>query len=598
MDSGVAVTTQTTRDYRFAPSVGSWHVELVRLARQLDSADPVNVLEEIDQEIDSVLDLLSPESRRIPTVERIRYAFALSILHNILSAGGRVQVLDSEIYVAWPDWNSQHGRELTRLALSNLIEMKPLTEQDRRLLLSTSAPSLSTEQLYTVMAEGDFWLEPADARHPSGATYGNIFALALRTWSMPYRDRPGRNKRFVIVGRHPTLPMSPVVVGLIEVGDDAPYSTERNSLLCLRTEELLPWIYSVTARPEISSRIAERFANIRSALLPIDGLDLGATTASDIVNEQHALLTRAVGRSQSDKEFVEKKRLAYLVRLAHGEVAFSRIAHGEVLTENDASLREGVRAYRDLIVPRVHMEVSICGALPPFSWALAGKLVVSFLAHPAILGVTQNAQGSIVQKVFAIDSLRTALPDWGILGITTKGLYPSHSALYNRADVPASTGTLRMRRIGETRGATATLLGPRTARLAQHVQDVNDNKRQVSLVYGTGGAKRQRLIESAVISTGLPGSFIHAGIRRPVYGMRFASNIEEIIWCGAEPKWLVERYTSGESYSDAALALWRKRWLTKLGARLQKTDEVVPGLVNVLEGNGIQDDDVDSPAVS
>jgi hypothetical protein len=244
------------------------------------------------------------------------------------------------------------------------------------------------------------------------------------------------------------------------------------------------------------------------------------------------------------------------------------------------------------------MEVTICGAVPPFNWALAGKLVVAFLAHPAILDVTRNAQGSIIQKVFHIDQIQGLLPDWGLLALTTKGLYPSHSALYNRADLPGAGKLIRLRRIGETRGETATLLGPRTSRLAQLVQDTTTNQRQVSLVYGTGGAKRQRLIESAVISTGLPGSFIHAGIRRPVYGTRMIANMEDTIWRGDKPRWAVERDCSEEEYAQAATNLWRKRWLDKLHTRVLSTNKQVVGLADVLEGVQAEVDDVDPQSVS
>src|SRR3989337_1116129 len=102
---------------------------------------------------------------------------------------------------------------------------------------------------------------------------------------------------------------------------------------------------------------------LRQALLPIPGISTDLSAAS-VVELRDELLRRAQGRSQSEDALVEKKRIAYLVRLAMGEIALDGIAGGQ--PEDPAGIREGVRAVHDLTVPRVHMEVTVCGAVPPF----------------------------------------------------------------------------------------------------------------------------------------------------------------------------------------------------------------------------------------
>jgi hypothetical protein len=82
------------RTYHFAPAVGAWRVELVRLARSLESLNG-NVLEEIEQESESVLETVQ-YGQSCASYERLRFAFALSLLHDILNAGGEAQVRDSE----------------------------------------------------------------------------------------------------------------------------------------------------------------------------------------------------------------------------------------------------------------------------------------------------------------------------------------------------------------------------------------------------------------------------------------------------------------------------------------------------------------------
>ncbi len=575
------MVTTSIRDYRFAPAVGRWHLELVRLARSLGEITG-DLLKNLDEEVVTLLDDINNPTSPSPSPDRMRYVFALSVLYDILRAGGRIQTFDSNIYVSWPNWHASNGRSITRKALEQLTEWKSLSKTERAQLKAVSAPSMSRQTLLRFLEQGEFWLESAGAKHPTGISYNTAFTLALRSWTMPYRDRPGRVRRFVVVGRHSEICSDPVVMGLIEIADDAPYSVERNELLGLQPHFFLQWLSKQANKEAIAAALTQRLYRLRTAILPIPEIE-PSVPAADIIAGQQELLMRAGGRSQTAHDFMLKKRIAYLVRLAHGEIASQRLAQNEEVSAQDYSLREGIRAIRDLTVPRVHMEVTVCGAIPPFTHALGGKLVVTFLAHPQILSVTQRTDSSILRNIFDVEQVQQLLPNYGILALTTKGLYPSHSALYNRAEVPGIVNAIRLEKLGETKGQTATLFSARTAKLARLMQSAFEGRRLVSTVYGTGGAKRQRLIESAILSMGLPETFVHAGIRRPVYGLPMVRNPEGVIWAGEEPSWLVERGSNARSYSEQATLLWRKRWFGRVESRLQTIPEQIPGLLEALD---------------
>jgi hypothetical protein len=559
------VTRDAPRSYRFTPEVGPWRIEFTRLARSLREPSDV-VFEKLDREVEDTLALVDGNGKT-PTLERLKFAFSLSLLSDLIRSGGRVQVMDSEVFVSWPDWEADDARAVARRAFEALVERRQPSETERRAFGSVFAENLDAETLLEFLSDGEFWLEPADSRHPSGVRYGDAFSVALRLWSMPYRGREGRMRRFVVVGSHKRIFPSPVVVGLIEVGDDAPYSSERDAFLGLRSTEFLAWIEATPDRAHAAAEIAERFSNLRQAVLPPDELD-PRLPASTILSRASELLAMSSGRSRHDEDFVDKKRVAYLLRLAQGERAMARLGAGEELQSDDADLREGVRAVHNITVPRMHMEVTVCGGLPPFTVGLAGKLVVAFLGHPEIIELGRTSTGSILLDVFDKDLIADLLPDHGLLAITTKGLYPGHSALYNRAVLPGPKGPLRLRHIGDTRGSTTALLHNRTGKLAKLVVAGGERDRRVSLVYGTGGAKRQRSIQSASLSIGLPSDFAHAGIHRPIYGIRFASNVEEVIWRGAAPAWNLDRAWDSSEYSRRAVDVWRQRWLGTSQRRL------------------------------
>ena len=248
----------------------------------------------------------------------------------------------------------------------------------------------------------------------------------------------------------------------------------------------------------------------------------------------------------------ERKRLAYLARLVSGEVAMrSR-------TLDQGGARDAVRVLRDLTVPRIHLEITICGALEPFNQLLGGKLVAGLMAHPAVRSLADRPVGQITRSLFK-ERIGEMLPRHGACLLTTKGLYARHSAQYNRVQLPPGSAPLSLRKVGDTVGTTTSLISDRTAKLAEFVLEQEGND-AVSRTYGSGGGKRQRFIETAANLSGLHEALVHARISRPVYGVSLVSNLKEVALLNLEPRWRLGPDTSSEEYEREALALWRTRW--------------------------------------
>jgi hypothetical protein len=161
------------------------------------------------------------------------------------------------------------------------------------------APDLDGEQLAQILAEGSFELIPASALHPSGIPYAEAFSAALRYWTMPYRGRTGRMRRFVLTASHETLGLHPIVAGILELGDEAPFCTWRDDLLGLSVASLLQWI---ALDPKKNARLAaKRLRSIRKCLRPRSR-------------------GRSIGGSEDGGELLkDRKRLIYALRLAQGE---------------------------------------------------------------------------------------------------------------------------------------------------------------------------------------------------------------------------------------------------------------------------------------
>lgn len=585
------VKTKNGLFHAFTPIVGTWSCRLLKVYRFIASASRDEV---VDYLRDVALESLKDGST---SADGARFSFALSLLHDILASGGEVRIVDSSLWVAWPEWHTSDGREVLRRAMK--VHQRPLTTSgnlNESSLREMFAGEMHAKEVCNFLENARFSLMSGAEIHPSGHSYSEAFSLAVKYWSMPYRGREGRANRFVVVGKHQHFE-APVVVGIIETGDDAPYSSIRDEELVLSEVGFKSWLNEFDADEvtEIATNISRRFQRIRAQLRVPE--ELKSLSAVDVLSVEKRLSEEASGRSGSAEGLSEKRKLSYLIRLSHGEHAFSMMARDGVGSAVwNRSLGKALRSFQNLTLPRIHTEVTICGAVPPFSVALAGKLVVSFIGHPAIVDSLRGSVGQILSDAFWAQGLEELLPNYGVLFVTTKGLYPGHSALYNRAGIPGK-GTkgeeVRLRKLGNTKGDTAAMLSDTTTRLALRVLETASAS-AVSRVYGTGGAKRQRILTSAASASGLSSDLVHAGIQRPVYGVPLVTNLGRILWLEEEPDWRMERSWTSEQYSRAATKLWRSRWLPKAKRRLAG-NRLIGGVIDELKSQAV---DQESTVVS
>lgn len=550
----------------FRPDLGTFERRLVQVIRGFPSGDAFTYLNGIaDQAAGTAF------GKDLASERELRWAFSISLLADIAAAGGRVERMDSCLRVAWPDWASDAGREGLRRALIRLRnESPPVSTAANPDLLPRSMTATS---LLHVLAEGKFHLAEGTDEHPRGVTYHQIFQAARQYWSMPDRDREGRNRRFVLTVDHPFVDAG-TPVGLLEASDGAPHEGLRDSLFGLTTDSFSGWLSARRSRKKDLETIEERLKQLRLGLLPVKGLS--HPNPANVYRRWRVLEDRAAGRSKDDEDIFGRKRLTYLIRLVRAEEAVRALLDSREPADGD--LYAMVRLLRDLCIPRLHLDISICGAHPPFANALGGKFVVAFFGDPRIRKICATPPGAILRKIFDVERLSEQLPTSGAVLLTTKGLYPGHSAQYERALVPGRSAPIKLRRVGATRGMTASLLSRRSYALASLLLDHNTSERVVSNVFGSGGSKRQRRIEAAVQHVGLTDGFVHPGIERPVYALNLASNVAEVALLNARPQWLIEPKTSVLQYAEDASRLWRSRWLPVAQRRLGKGDECLTGL--------------------
>jgi len=486
----------------------------------------------------SMLDFLSKENGEDDLwmqqlkESKLHLLFALSAIQDLMSWGSTLNVLESQLWLGKTkdlinrNENSENLREaMTSLKSSEISYFAPIT----------SASALE------MLREGELRLELVS---PKNNETSDLFRQGVTTWSMPYRGREGRSARFILWiikngVKHP--------VGIMEVGDDAPYSPLRDLTLGFSIPD---------KESKLNSKMRNRLFELRKAIIP-DDLPIDPTLELDeftVAWNYLSLGDKSVRDRYTDPSV--RKRLSYLNRIYHGEFALSSDERW-----NEKDIGAAVRAIKDVTLNRVHTEVVICGALPPFGNLLGGKLVAMMMNHPLVRATLDRDIGVLLAGSFDKFKIEQWLPRFGPLLTTTKGLFPNHSTQYNRVRIPLGEGSAKLQKLGLTQGQTMSHISDRTMSFAVEINSRMGDK-GVSREYGSGGAKRQRILQSAARHVGIDANALYADVTRPVYGCLFLSNSQGVVLGGESPEWKddgMPAQTANE-YEAVALNLWREKW--------------------------------------
>ncbi len=496
---------------------------------------------EIEFDVDKVPAASADRCNNPRDTDSAAFLLCLSLVSDLANWGAEFEFYESQLNVTVPHIGPKStDPEIRDRIRVSLMRLKGETE-------NYSQP-VTPDEAFEFVRLASPVLVPAE---DSNSDESRIFRSGVSTWSMPYRTREGRSKRFVLYG---DIGARRTSLGILEIGDDAPHNPPRDRAMGFTRRK------SDFADADLR-RLADRFWSIRKCLLP-DGLPTGyAGRVQDLIPDIQQFREAGRGRQGTLQEISKNKRLTYLYRLVAAEAA----CRGEEREEANG-FSEGLRVLRDLTIPRVNVEMVICGALPPFGPFRVGKLVASMAGHPYVRSFVDRDFGVIAKSVFDTEKLKHEIPSCGALIVTTKGLYPGHSSQYNAVSIPGHDGArVRLRKLGNTDGKTASHLSDQTMRLANRTIDELDGKR-VSRTFGAGGAKRQRTIAQAMRALGLSSEICLAQISRPVYGVSLVGNLENVILFNDSPDWLASPFEAPtvaniRDYEANAAALWRARWL-------------------------------------
>lgn len=508
-------------------------------------------------------------------------------------AGGRLflaALLDSPVF-------SERQRRTAMTSLYRSARNRALIERGslpwlERVTAALDDSAYEPARVLECLVDGPPQIEVRRAAENNAALDARGLWRAVRaTWSMgPEASAPGREVAYVVSDvRVPETPL-----GIIQF---------RNVVPEIRARDL--WLGTAAGSPDARDGETGFFARLREHS-PVAARERVAATEAVFRNLLEHVQTEGIGGETPREEDIP--RLLDIIKSRQARYKAERLAaeptaheHLGVIkrAETAADLLRGLRATRALLATNEHplnvarrdgdvardvdaglgkiwhyhmgfvaLELSICGAAPPFGPARAGKLMA------ALAGAAETVRGwggdrplgEIASNVYRRE-VRDCVPNPGPLVIFTSGLFPGHSAQYNRV----TAGDARWRKIGETTGFGSFHIGVDTLRALTALNEAVDGYVHISRKFGEGSGARFRAVGRALAHLGLPDLRKHE-THRPLYALSLGADPGEVLLGWDQP-----RDTALPSAATIA-ASWWKRWFSPRAEQLVHACQMAPDL--------------------
>jgi hypothetical protein len=291
---------------------------------------------------------------------------------------------------------------------------------------------------------------------------------------------------------------------------------------------------------------------------------------------------RRDGRRPEARDLLAKtKRAETAAELSLGLAGFAACIEAEdpiALLRNSLPTRRlvdsGLRKIWHYHMGFVALEMSVCGAAPPFGPLRLGKLAAAVAGSETVLDAwgRDRPLGEIAATVYRRE-VRSLVPNPGPLVVFTSGLYPGHSTQYNRA----TSGGRRWIRIGETRGFGSFHVATDTIEAIDSYNEAVDGYSHITRSFGEGASARFRAIGRALSSLGLPDLRRH-DTRRPLYALPLVKDPGGVLLGWTEAETVV-------GLTEAELATeWWDRWVRPRRHALAQQARQMPDLLDQLSG--------------
>ncbi|MEU4603494.1 Druantia anti-phage system protein DruA [Kribbella sp. NPDC023972] len=478
----------------------------------------------------------------------------------------------------------QHGNKL--ISIFNLM-------RDGRELANTLAADVdgTAIQPYVQVVDGTSVCEL------TGFRLHDIWRYFRHTWSNAYQTVPGRSMPMLV---RDAATEYHAVIGLAAISSPIVQIAERDHWIEWDTNQ---FVASVRECPtiEVARWLARRIKVQKSDIYVEDLLRDGVLQPRDLERPT----TDVVARLRADAErhrakhhrgspvrevrdslrdtWVERAE-THLFRskraAALAETLEIQLRLGNYLSPNPtiAGLRRAlddtrartqigrvVRRARGERVGTVIADLTVCGAVAPYSALAAGKLVGALAVSPPVLAAYEKKYAR-PSEIASSMAGRPITREARLAFVGTTSLYGTGSSQYNRLFWPANVMggeqgvKIGFYELGRSRSFGTSHFSVDTVEALVRLSEVEGSSTRVNSLFGEGVSPRLRKVRLGLAVLGWPtNELLKHGRERILYGVPLVENLREYaLGIEREPRYLLDPVPSDEGQTVASW--WWQRW--------------------------------------
>lgn len=458
----------------------------------------------------------------------------------------------------------------------------------------------------------------------TGYKLREIWRYFRYTWSIPYKSTPGRNQFYIV--RDAAQPYHPII-GIFALGNAVLHLTKRDDYIgwtleaikgnlskkskLIEYEEIksgdfnvrnkVQYSKSLETEEEYNERInveSKETLNlltefIESAIheISIEGLinknELKNPTeevieklnniTSDLqkkqFNNKKSSKENVDWREESNSSLFKKKRSQELARLLEAKIVYLKtkemydsekeIIHKLVKYKNGKYINIALQANRKRKIGSNVMEIIVCGSIPPYNEILGGKLVSMLACSPLVVKQYNDKYSHQVSEIASRMKGEEVVRDSRLAYLGTTSLYQSGSSQYNRIKIPAKSGKIEYKKLGETEGFGSVFFSEQTSRFISKMLEELEGGRKINNVFGEGTSPRMRLMRNGLAALGVSEEFTKHHTKRIVFGIELASNSLEFLQGKTDKLDYYMPLGDASAKTEEIIDFWKKRWFFK-----------------------------------
>ena len=488
------------------------------------------------------------------------------------------------------------------------------------------------------------WVTADGVDEFTGHSLREIWRYFRYSWSIPQFSTPGRQMLYLVRdAAHPCHAVMGIIGlnnGALQMGEDREYhlgwsfKALRERLQAIQSATALAIEYewmekqitaaiedihpdTLATADELANPDSEMIARLRRRAQEFDrlrdetlreltlarsGNDAPVLLAEEELNDDHPPVAEAMlnlevkpsvnpAMQKARRHLVARKRAGLLAELLHARLTLreqraaliepGRLASVLMNKEVEIALKTVLAALKSRYAGINMLEISTCGAIPPYQHLLGGKLAALLLFSPQIADDyrTLYSGPSIIAS-----QLRNApiCRDNPLVYLGTTSLYAHGSSQYQRIRLPAGVisdqqSELRYQYIGLSTGyGTLQFMAETTRAVEEYFRKVNSFQ-DVNSIFGEGPSPKLRRLVAGLRELGFPPDTLTRHNRqRLIYAAELASQARDFLNARSVelPDYLMRPQDFREA-TERIAAFWRKRWLASRLRHLPSTNALL-----------------------